>query len=194
MLQSNNVSYAPVHSDVRSDEESVSFIPTGIQASSTSSGNHHLTYSIDGSEDTSTTFISNDNYNTSAAAQLQSQNQQGNEVEIVAAVAVPNTIRPPKVRTSTYTHPSVTFAKKLAILLCGLFLAYISSLESLVFFAYKSIVRHELTFFLISAVWAISTMCLVAGSIVGAYKGKWRLLAPGIAAYHTATLISRLVI
>ena len=191
MLQNNNVTYAPVQCGSNNDEENISFIPTGVQASS-NSGNHHHMYSIDGTEDTSTTFISNEHeheHENFTSMTAQSHNQRGNEIEIIAAVAVPNTIRPPKVTTST--HPSVIFAKKLAILLCGLFLAFISFLDSWIFFQMK--LWHRLSFSIAAIFWAISTISLVCGSCLGAYKGKWRYLAPGIVTYHVAAFTVDLV-
>ena len=192
-MQHNSSNYTPVNFTGNNDEESVSFIPTGVLASSASSNsnNHHLMYSIDDTDDT-TAFTSNENVSTSIKYQTQNQQgqqgQQGHEV-IAVAVAVPNTIRPPQLQTNI--HPAVTFAKKLAILLCGLFLTCASLFDAWIFFELKS--WHKVSFTLAAVFWTISTICLLVGSFVGFYKGKWRYLAPGIVMSHIASFIIRLI-
>mmetsp|Transcript_4877 Transcript_4877/g.7402 ORF Transcript_4877/g.7402 Transcript_4877/m.7402 type:complete len:195 (+) Transcript_4877:136-720(+) len=194
MQHNSSNNYTPMNLGINNDEESVSFIPTGVLASSASSNsnNNHLMYSIDGTDDTTTAFTSNENLSTTRSINFQTQNQQGqlgNEV-IAVAVAVPNTIRPPQLQTNV--HPSVAFAKKLAILLCGLFLTILSFFDAWLFFELKY--WHKVSFTLAAVFWGISTICLLVGSFVGAYQGKWRYLAPGIVMSHIASFIIGLIL
>jgi hypothetical protein len=194
-MQPNSSNYTPMNFTGNNDEESVSFIPTGVLASSASSNsnNHHLMYSIDDTVDT-TAFTSNENFsgnNSHTQNQQNQQNQQGQQGhEVIAvAVAVPNTIRPPQLQTNI--HPAVAFAKKLAILLCGLFLSFVSWIDASVFIQLKN--WHKVSFTLAAVFWTISTICLLVGSFVGFYKGKWRYLAPGIVMSHIASFIISMI-
>jgi len=148
----------------RQEEESVLFIPNGGASNEIeiSSSHHHH------------------------------QNSSGNNtIEIVTAVAIPNTIRPPMIPSSANVHPSVLFAKRLGILCSGLFLAFISFFDAYVFLALN--IFHRLSVQLAGIFWACSCLSLIVGSVLGCYHGKWRYLAPGIVLSHLASVWINLV-
>lgn len=114
---------------------------------------------------------------------------EDNNMEILTAVALPNTIRPPVIPSNV--HPSVLFAKRLGILCSGLFLALITYLDAYVFFTLN--IFHRLSAQLAGIFWAFSCLSLLLGSVVGCYQGKWRYLAPGIVLNHLASVWINLV-
>ena len=190
------------------EEESISFIPSGVQAVASSvpsyanststsmmmnsmahdnsqNNQHHLMYSIDGTDGTTISHP----MSTSAAMASQSTNQkQSNgeyQIDVITAVPVPNTIRPPRVVKSD--HPGVTMVKRLLILISGLFIALISFLDSKVF--WKMNYWHKWEFKLAACFCFLATFFLIAGSCVGAYKGQWRFIAPGIVLFYVASFV-----
>lgn len=189
------------------EEESISFIPSGVQAAASSvpsyanststsmmmnsmahdnsqNNQHHLMYSIDG---TDSTTISHPFMSTAMATQNTNQTQSNGEyqIDVITAVPIPNTIRPPRVVKSD--HPGVTMVKRLLILLSGLFIAYLSFIDSIILWGINS--WHKWEFTIAACFCFLATFFLVVGSIVGAYKGQWRFIAPGIVLFYAASFV-----
>jgi hypothetical protein len=110
-------------------------------------------------------------------------------MEILTAVALPNTIRPPVIPSTV--HPSVLLAKRLGILCSGFFLALITYIDAYVFFTLN--IFHRVSAQLAGIFWAFSCLSLLLGSVWGCYHGKWRYLAPGIVLSHLASVWINLV-
>lgn len=190
------------------EEESISFIPSGVQtapssvpsyANSTSTSmmmnsmthdnsqnnQHHLMYSIDGTD--STTISHSMNMSTAMASQNTNQTQSNGEyqIDVITAVPVPNTIRPPRVVKSD--HPAVTCVKRALILCSGLLLASLSFVDSQ--YIWQMNYWHKWEFTMAACFWFLATFFLLAGSCVGAYKGQWRFIAPGIVLCHVASFV-----
>lgn len=192
------------------EEESISFIPSGVQAAASSvpsysnststsmmmnsmahdnsqNNQHHLMYSIDGTDSTNISHPLN--MSTAMASQNTNQTQSNGEyqIDVITAVPVPNTIRPPRVVKSD--HPGVTMVKRLLILLSGLFIAYLSFIDSIILWGINS--WHKWEFTIAACFCFLATFFLVMGSIVGAYKGQWRFIAPGIVLFYAASFVVR---
>ena len=122
----------------------------------------------------------------------QGQTQPGADVDVtIIAVAVPETIRPPKLRKAT--DPAVKNIKKLIIFLCGMFMAFLFYLDASVFL-YGSHYMHRFTYTVAAILWSFAALALVVGSILGARRGEWRMLAPGIVLSHAASFLIRWIV
>lgn len=132
------------------------------------------------------------NNNIHNHSQGQVQTQPGADVDVtIIAVAVPETIRPPKLRKAT--DPAVKNIKKLIIFLCGMFMAFLFYLDASVFL-YSSHYMHRFTFTVAAIFWSFAALALVVGSILGARRGEWRMLAPGIVLSHAASFLIRWIV
>ena len=98
---------------------------------------------------------------------------------IYSAVAVPDTIRPPKVSKSQIKEDPISirsFSKRICILLIGLILSLMTFWECIeLFFARKVF----LGFCFLGA-----TVGLLIGTFVGVFRGQWRILVPGLILQH----------
>lgn len=134
----------------------------------------------------------NNNIHNHSQGQGQGQTQPGADVDVtIIAVAVPETIRPPKLRKAT--DPAVKNIKKLIIFLCGMFMAFLFYLDATVFL-YSSHYMHRFTFTVAAIFWSFAALALVVGSILGARRGEWRMLAPGIVLSHAASFLIRWIV
>lgn len=108
-------------------------------------------------------------------------------IEIVTAVPIPNTIRPPKL--AKQIHPSVQNVKKMSIFLVGTLMAYICYYDAQFFVAgdyHKTVITAAIVF------WSLAALALVVGTVLGVMRGEWRMLAPGIILSYGASYIMRL--
>ena len=193
MLQSNHQSYEPVSvelNDIPADEESMTFT---AMSSSQQQPNQQTMYSNQPAPGAAPgqplQLNPNPNFNPNNT-QLPDNNNNELQLEVITAIPIPNTIRPPKIRKAV--HPSIIFVKKLSILLIGFFLAFISYLDSFIFLNINYM--HRATFTIAATLWGLGAFSLVVGAIWGAVKGQWRMLAPGIVLNHAAGFIIRMVI
>ena len=115
---------------------------------------------------------------------------------ILMAVAVPNSIRPPKVSHIEEDATAITtrsIIRRISILIVGLVLTYLTFFESLmlIIFGYINGNYFEL---LLGLVWFAATICVLLGSFVGAYRGQWRLIVPGLVLQHFVGVLTRLLV
>jgi len=47
---------------------------------------------------------------------------------------------------------------------------------------------------LLGFVWFAATICVLLGSFVGAYRGQWRLIVPGLVLQHFVGVLTRLLV
>lgn len=113
---------------------------------------------------------------------------------VIVAIAVPDTIRPPQIRKQV--HPAVRRVKKISIFLTGMLLAWIFYIDAYVFFFQSKYgySTHGGTYFLVAVIWSLALVAMLVGSVVGAMRGEWRLLAPGMVLNHVAGLIFRMAL
>jgi hypothetical protein len=118
---------------------------------------------------------------------------------ILLAVAVPNTIRPPKVSYSeddvsaNATITPKSMLRRVCILIVGLFLTYITFFESLLLLLNGAITKNWFEIIL-GFLWFAATLALLVGSFVGAYRGQWRILVPGFVLQHICSILIRLFV
>lgn len=115
---------------------------------------------------------------------------------ILVAVAVPNSIRPPKVTNSQEDPTAITpksILRRVSILVVGLVLTYLTFFESLMLMlmGYLSSNWFEL---ILGFFWFGATLCVLLGSFVGAYRGQWRLIVPGLVLQHFVGVLTRLLV
>ena len=110
----------------------------------------------------------------------------------IIAIAVPNTIRPPKLRKSS--NPEVKALKKICVFLFGALVSFLSYMDASVDLFYADHDVHKFTFTIVAGFWFLAAIALFVGSILGGIKGEWRMLAPGMVLSHVAAFIRRLVL
>ena len=114
---------------------------------------------------------------------------------IVIAVAVPNTIRPPKVSLDDNynTDPRSFILRRFCIFVIGLALTYLTFFESIVLMLF-GYVNGSFLELVLGVLWFAATIGVLIGSFVGAYRGKWRLLVPGLILQHIMGLATKMLI
>jgi len=141
-----------------------------------------------------------------SAQQLQDLETQSNTTEdgrpvlmtedgrpVLIAVAVPDTIRPPKVSYSDDSATEFSIIRSACIITIGIFLTYITFFESLLFMLAGAATSSWLEFFL-GLVWFVATLGILAGSIIGFLKSKWRFLVPGLVLQHVMSTIIKIIV
>jgi hypothetical protein len=132
----------------------------------------------------------NNNEGNKAEFKPDSSSCSVGNVEILTAIAIPDTIRPPMLQSST-VHPSVSFATRLAILIIGLVLASLTYVDAFIFLTLN--LFDSFSAQLAGVFWAFSCLSLIVGSVIGCSRGQWRYLAPGIVLSHLASVWINLV-
>ena len=115
---------------------------------------------------------------------------------ILVAVAVPNSIRPPKA-THEEEDPTVitvsSIIRRICILVIGLLLTCFTFFESLILMIYRYFDDNWFVS-LLGLVWFGATLGVLVGSFIGAYRGQWRLLVPGLVLQHFVGVLTRLLV
>jgi hypothetical protein len=152
----------------------------------------------------------------------QKQIEQTEQTEpILMAVAIPDSIRPPKVSyidnpttntntttTTNHTNPNNAnisnnsntiqslpklFLRRILILIIGLILTYLTFLESLllIIFGYANYAPIEL---ILGLLWFGATLGVLLGSLIGAFKGQWRFLVPGLVLQYVVNILTKVLV
>mmetsp|Transcript_10909 Transcript_10909/g.15889 ORF Transcript_10909/g.15889 Transcript_10909/m.15889 type:complete len:156 (+) Transcript_10909:132-599(+) len=144
---------------------------------------------LDTSDPESLTFATRNPDEATTGAPVGGSEEGILNIDTAVAVAVPNSIRPPKVVPAD-SNPASTRVKKLSILMVGLFVSYMNFVQAIVFiylgFGNKIMVTA-------GTVWFLSAVSLLLGGIYGAFKGQWRMLVPGILLSHLSSFVVRMV-
>ena len=186
MLESTmSQSYAPVEGD----EETMAFVPEGQTYTAYNpvvNNTQNSNFAAAAQPMNSTTNMALQGvHRNSSVAPTTSAGASG--IEIVTAVPIPNTIRPPKL--AKQIHPSVQNVKKMSIFLVGTLMAYICYYDAQFFVAgdyHKTVITAAIVF------WSLAALALVVGTVLGVMRGEWRMLAPGIILSYGASYIMRL--
>ena len=204
MLQSHHQSTMPGE-----DDESLAFMPLTLQeinanpnaaAATTGFGgpadqvplySNGLPPATSGMNSTTNMALAGETPSPSGYAEQSLESGNG---PVIVAIAIPDTIRPPQIRKQV--HPAVKTVKKLSIFLTGMLMAWIFYVDAYVFFFQSKYgySTHGGTYFLVGVVWSLAFLAMLVGSVVGAIRGEWRLLAPGMVLNHIAGLIFRMAL
>jgi len=117
---------------------------------------------------------------------------------ILMAVAIPNSIRPPKVSyNDDHDEPAQITTKsilrRIGILLIGFVLTYMTFFESVLIILF-GLVNYSYLELVLGLLWFLGTLGVLIGAFVGAYRGKWRYLVPGLVVQHFVGTLVRLFV
>ncbi len=158
------------------------------------------------SEDHHLQLNNNDDTTTNDIEQTVTTNNNEYGQPILMAIAIPDSIRPPKVsyidnnnninnsqQTQSIQSFPKSFLRRLLILVVGIMITYLTFFESLllILLGYANSSPMEL---ILGLIWFGATLGVLIGSLIGAYKGQWRFLVPGLVLQYVVNILTKVLV